>query len=264
MKQNQITQEKMKSLKGTNNFLLIIGVMILFIAPLIHIEFDKKNHKVEAYKAKVNKQILKPIEESLKTLRLGYEQRKISAENYITNKDKLDLKLLKAQQEYKKLVEIEKNKNRVFGWLTTRKFLIGFGIRFPYLLFSLIISYLISLINTKDKSLKRAFTFLQLALYTISGYVIIWCFWYSQDYPLSSYRFVAILLSALVSFLLYYFIRYTRVSLYAKNYKLKHIIRMLFDFILVDSKQEDFIKEEKKAYYKQRSTELVKNALDNE
>ena len=238
--------------------------MILFIAPLIHIEFDKKNKLVEIYKKETSKQTIEPIEKSLIQLKADYKRGKITAESYIQRADELNITLLGAKEKYDKLIKIKEDDNRVFGWLTMRKFLNGFGVRVPYFLFSLIISYLISIINTKEKSLKITFTFLQLSCYTISSYLIIWCFWYSQDYPLSSYRFTALAISALVSFSLYFFIKSRRDSLVQKLERLKYVIRNLFDFILMDSKEEDFVKEDKKVYYRDKSRELIKEALDNE
>lgn len=254
----------MKSLKGINNILLIIGVIIIFIAPFIHIEFDKKNKVVDSYKVSLEAKLIKPIEKSLNQTHVKYEKKEISAEDYINKRNNLESKLIQVKKEYKDLVKQKQNENRIFGWLTTRKFLIGFGIRIPYLLFSLIISYLISIINTRDKFLKNTFVFLQISCYSISAYVIIWCFWYSQDYPISSYRFIILFISCLISISIYYFIKYTKQSLQPQIERLKHIIRILFDFILVDSKNEDYVKDNKKDYYKNRSKELIKKALDNE
>ncbi len=260
----KVSQIKMKNQIGIRNIFLIIGAILLFIAPFIHIEFSKKNSIVEKYKTETKKEIIIPIKNSIKELKQNYSKGNIVAENYILEYDKLSNELENAETKYNKLVQIKKDEERILGWLTIRSFLVGFGIRLPYLLFSLIISYLISIINTKEKSLKRTFTLLQLTCYTISGYVIIWCFWYSQDYPLSSYRFVALAISALVSFSLYFFIKSRRDSLVQKLERLKHVIRNLFDFILMDSKEEDFVKEDKKVYYRDKSRELIKEALDNE
>jgi len=261
---NHTSQIKTKSLIGVRNIFLIIGAVLLFIAPFIHIEFSKKNFVVEDYKIEKEKQIITPVKKTLTTLKQNYSKGSIIAEDYILEYDRLNVELEKAKTKYNELVRSKENEERVLGWLTIRSFLIGFGIRLPYLLFSLIISYLISIINTKDVSLKRTFTFLQMVCYTISGYVLIWCFWYSQDYPLSSYRLIAIVISALVSLSLYFFIKYIRDSLVKKLERLKYIIRNLFDFILMDSKEQDFVKEDKKVYYRNKSRELIKEALDNE
>ncbi|AUC14337.1 hypothetical protein BTO06_03910 [Tenacibaculum sp. SZ-18] len=46
--------------------------------------------------------------------------------------------------------------------------------------------------------------------------------------------------------------------------KLKNLIRNLFDFILIDSVEKDYVKDSKISEYREESLELVKNALDNE
>lgn len=256
----------MKSLKGIN-FLLIFGAIIIFIAPLIHIEFSKKNELVENYKSKLKNTLIAPFDLKISQNEKAYTQKKISAETYISNSKSLQKEVLKVKKQYTTLIRKKQDENRIFGWLTLRKFLNGFGIRLPYLIFSLIISYLIGLVKTENNNLKKSFFFLQITCYTITGYVIIWCFWYLQDYSISSYRVTILILSALVSTAGYYLIKYKNELNHNINRKLdslKGFIRVLFDVILVETKEKDLIKDEYKEEFDTRKKELISQAIEIE
>lgn len=260
VKQTCQTKTKKGIGKSIIYVLLFIASVLLFTAPLAHMEFSKVNLTVKKEKKALKERLITPLEAKIAFNRVEYDLNNISAINYIKQNDVLVNELKKAKKKYTNLSKTLVDKYRVFGWKTLRMFLIGFGIRLPFLLFSIIISFLILKINTNDSNLKRSFVFLQIASYTISFYVLVWCFWYSQDYPLSSYRWVVIGISVLASISTVYFIKYRKLL----EHRYSQIIKGLFDFILSDLEDEDMIKEEKIPIYKEKSISLLKNALDNE
>ncbi|EAR02301.1 hypothetical protein [Maribacter sp. HTCC2170] len=188
----QATKTKSRT-EGTINkskFVLFIGILlgalIILIAPLLHIGLEKKNPDVEAYRA----QLAEPVEAlnlMATNIRADYDNGRITASQYIEQSDQLNKEVTALQAENKALIKTKVDQARVFGWTTTRKFIIGLGIRLPFLIFSIIISMLIARDQSRDKNLKKAFFILQTACYAISFYVVIWCFWYVQDYPLEVY-----------------------------------------------------------------------------
>lgn len=60
------------------------------------------------------------------------------------------------------------------------------------------------------------------------------------------------------------FLSIIQKAIIASEEKLKNIIRSLFDFVLGDLEDEQMIKEDKISVYKEKSLNLLKNALDNE
>lgn len=186
------TKNRIEGTIVKNRLILFIGIflgaLIILVAPLVHISFPKKNQVVEQYKEVLNQPVHK-LKAKIVDLRSSYDEGGIPASEYIIENDKLNITLTELLATNKSLVKTKVDEARVFGWTTTRKFIIGFGIRLPFLIFSIIISMLIARDQTRVKNLKKAFFILQSACYTISFYVIIWCFWYVQDYPLEVYWF---------------------------------------------------------------------------
>lgn len=226
--------------------LITLGAVILFTAPLVHIEFSKKNALAEKEKNIIYKETIVPIQNAIANNRKEYDDKHINAETYVAKLDKLSKKLNLSKKNYKEQSRLIANQYRFFGWKTKRAFLIGFGIRLPYIMFCLIISYLLTLLNSKDKNFIKAFNFFQISSYTISLYVIIWCFWHSQDYPLSAYRWTIISVCGLVSLAVVYFINYR----FALSHRYTIIIRNLFDFIIIDTPKKHITKEKEPEYDK--------------
>lgn len=218
---------------------LIIGASLI-VAPLVHKVLPSTNYAVESYKQELSTKI-KPIDESIMLLRQSYKNNEITAEDFITKNDKLVELKNSLLETNKKLLNQKKEDSRIFGWLTWKRFGAGFGVRLPYLLFSLLISWLISKINTRsNKNLKNTFLYIQITCYTSAFYQLIWCFWYSQDYPLKAYLWFAIALCMFLSVLFVYFINYR--ELFKHKFELK--IKTLFTFIY-SLNTKNVIKEEK-------------------
>ncbi len=218
----------------------MIGAVLIFIAPIIHFNFPKKNAEIVSFEKKLNNKILY-FKEEITTLKQKYRDNVISAENYIIQLNEIEASILKQEQINQALLENKENDSRVLGWLTIRAFLIGFGIRLPYLFFSLLISYLIFKVNTEDKNLKLTFLFLQIACYTITLYELVWVFWHSQDYPLSAYKWIALYLSAFAATTVVYFISYRELL----RMRLQKIVNALSRFIVIDARKHIKPEEEK-------------------
>lgn len=242
MEQNKGFQEKTKNQK--DKFLLkkgirvfcfsifILGAMFIVVAPLLHIYCSKDNPIVQNYKLQLNEEIIQ-IEQEINALRLDYDNNKISAETYIHENDELFNLLKEITNKNDELIKLKIDENRYFGWVTFRKFMVGFGIRLPYLLFSIIISFLISKINTVSIFLKRCFFVIQTICYSSSFYVLIWCFWYSQDYPIETYRFTIVVGCVLVAIASVNFIIYKELFLL----KLQKALNAFSRFALIDVKK---------------------------
>ena len=192
---------------------------MIFIAPLIHIEYPKKNSVVEEYKNQLEGSIT-VLDEGIVSLRSKYDNGTISAKEYFEQHDVLVAEKEAQESANKVLLKEKVDSERVFGWLTTRIFLVGFGIRLPYLLFSIIISLLIARINTRDENLLRTFFFLQVSCYSIAAYELVWVFWNFQDYPLETYRVAVIFMCIMVGFLCAYAFKYYESNVF-KIIKLK-------------------------------------------
>jgi len=208
--------------------LMIMGAMI-FVAPLVHIEFSKENSSVIELRKHLDKE-LTSYETNILELRQEYDQGKISATDFIMENQKISNDKTEQIQLNKQILTDKINSERIFGWKTWRVFLVGLGIRLPYLLFSIIISYLIIKINSKEPNLMRAFIVLQTLCYTISFYVLIWCFWYSQDYPLHAYRFVALSISFMMALLTLFVTKHYKSTNISKlNSKIKYIMYLMIN-----------------------------------
>ena len=192
---------------------------MIFIAPLVHIYFPKKNPDIEDYRADLQVSVI-DLGNEITSIRSEYDQGLITANEYFNKYDNLIIDKEKAESENRSLLNDKVDSERVFGWKTIRIFLVGFGIRLPYLLFSIIISLLIARIRTRDINLSRTFFFLQTSCYSIATYELVWVFWDSQDYPIDTYRVAIIAMCVLVGFLCTYAFRYYESNVY-KIIKLK-------------------------------------------
>ena len=242
------------------NFLLLFGAILIFIAPFLHINFSKKNAKTEKFKEETFDNLIGPLIIKKETLGKTILKQKEPNKDLFLSYLETEIEIKKKESEYKSLVKKEKAKNSFFGWHTTRSFLIGFGNRIPYLVFNLIITYLIQIINTESKYLKNTFRYLQLICYTISIYQIIWCFWNYQDYPLKYYRYIIVLISLSTSVMMINFINYRSVL----RTKLIELIKDLFAFIFDETEDKNYIKLDKKEEYKKRRLELAEKAIEIE
>ncbi len=243
-KQATKTKNQTETTKNKLHIVVIIGAILIFIAPLLHIDLPTKNKEVEVFKETYNSQF-DEIKEQKVLIRKQYDSKKINGDQKIRKDDLLEKEEKELLIVYKVGLKEVVDKNRVFGWKTLKKFLIGFGVRIPYLFFTFIFIYLIKIINTQDKHLKRAFIFAQIALFTISFYLIIWSFWDKQDFPKGYYYTTALFLGFISSIATVSFLKYrTFIEL-----KLKTIISTLIDFIVHSEKyMED--KKTKVAYFK--------------
>ncbi len=209
--------------------LLMICTILICIAPFLHIDFPKKEKNVLLIDQKIS-EYNKVSDNSRKLLRENYENRKITAENYIIQLDKLNLKIDRINRE---LINERKeiiNNNRVFGFKTRRLFLIGFGIRLPYIVFSLaiLLLYLYSLDKlNKDINLKKAVQLLYNISFLISFYLVIWFMIPRGDLPKNVYYIIIGVLSILASSLSINLIKHfdNTISLF------KSRIRLLIKFI---------------------------------
>ena len=238
---------------------LLLGVIILTIAPIVHIYFPTKNKIVEEFKGNLKVEI-NEIKNEIELLKNHSIANNILAKDYFYKYNEIQEKLIQTEKRHKELIHEKTEVNRIFGWKTKRAFLIGFGIRLPFLLFSLIISYLIFKINTKDKTLKKAFRFLEVAIYSISFYVIIWVFWDAQDYPLKYYWYSIFIFCILSSVICLHFINYHKIS----KSKLINIIHLLFKGYYEDLEKKDLIHPNKAKAYKLYRMRLTDKVVEHE
>ncbi|BFP39544.1 hypothetical protein FGF1_03890 [Flavobacteriaceae bacterium GF1] len=236
-----------------------MGGVIIFTSPFWHIDFPRKTDHIKQFESKLAIGELK-LEKEIELLRQQYENNVLTAEEYILSSEARQKELAALVKKNGEILKTEIDKNRIFVWKNPRAFLLGLGVRLPYVFFAIILSILISLINTNDIYLKRAFFLFQSFSYGIATYLMIWVFWTSQDFSLSAYRYAFIGTSLLVGTSLSYFLIWKR----HKVARLEGIIRNLFDFIVFESKDKGFIKDERKPEYEKREEELVFDALDNE
>lgn len=156
---------------------------------------------------------------------------------------------------YSNLKEVKQN-DRFFNFKNIQQFLgeIGWVLGlFMYSLFNLFKSY-----TATNK--ERGYIFLHSVLLSIACFYLFWIFQPYQDIPRVWYYIMSVASGIVISYAVYLMAAYK----FSDVGKLQLIIRNLFDFILVDAKENDFVKEDKKEYYEKKSVELAKNALDNE
>ncbi|WP_062056084.1 hypothetical protein [Aquimarina longa] len=221
--------------KVFTSIFIVIGAVIIFIAPLLHINFPKKPEEVKLFQEKINtfnrlknKEICQ-LEESLKS-------NEITPLEYIEQLELFNIdRSVEANLLDYQLSQIV-NKHRYFGFRTLRVFLIGFGIRLPYILFSFIILFLFLYSKDKLKAnvyLYRSIIILYSISFLISFYMIIW-FILPQDLPITAYHILIMTLAILsswssVSLVKYYYNRDT-------NFLLSFRIKELIHFITISRK----------------------------
>lgn len=210
---------------------MILGAVLIFTAPLSHMIFSKTNPKVDSYKKELALTVL-DVENKITDNRCDLENNIIKKDRYLYNLDSLNTQKKNIIEQNEVALNLFIDKNRVFGWRTTRDFILGLGVRLPYLLLSFIVSFLIFKINTKEKSLKRYFFWLQISCYSISFYFMFWVFWTSQDFPLKTYRWIFVLFSIISSIATVYFISYKK----AFQLKSSLIIEKLIVLVLTNDK----------------------------
>ncbi|WP_348747804.1 hypothetical protein [Tenacibaculum sp. 190524A02b] len=169
---------------------------------------------------------------------------------------KLYLKEKKATNEaWLEYLEVRK-KEKFLGFRSFQQFLgeLGWVLGlFIYALFNLFRSYV-------EEKQNKGIIVLHGTLIIIACFYLYWIFQPFQDVNKISYYIMAVLTGLLVCSAVYLMAKYK----FTQVHKLQLTIRNLFDFILVDTKEQALIKEEKQNYYNKKSLELVKNALDNE
>lgn len=171
--------------------------ILLFIGTLLYIEFPNNNtNTLGSSKNQISKAITILNNEIVMLVSL-YDKDKLSAGEYLKQFDDLIAR--------KKILlfenEIKENSEGFFGRRSARFFLVGFAIRLPYLLFSIIISLLIVRIRTNDKNLFRTFFVVQISCYSIALYELVSVFWNFQDYSIETYRVAVIIMSLFIGFL---------------------------------------------------------------
>lgn len=151
----------------------------------------------------------------------------------------------------------------IFGYSYMSSFLNALGINLSLLCSALFIKYLVSKVQEDIRSLVNlgANMYLYVACYfMINLFIPKKVLFGTPDFPWFYYWGSMLVLSVLSGRL---FALIQNAILFSEE-KLKSLIRDLFDFILLDVQENDMIKEEKKILYKDKSIELLKNALDNE
>ncbi|WP_234859286.1 hypothetical protein [Aquimarina aquimarini] len=209
---------------------IVIGAIIIFIAPLLHINFPKKPEAVKLFEKKIDDFNL--LEDNkLCQLKGKLEVNKITYLEYIEQRESLDIDrsartdLLNFQ--LKQIV----NNHRVFGFRTLRVFLIGFGIRLPYILFSFIILFFFLYSRDKLKTniyLYRSVVILYTISFLISFYMTIW-FVLPQDLPVTAYHILIATLTILSSWSSIYLVKYyyDREIVFVLSLKIKELIHFI-------------------------------------
>ncbi|TSE03494.1 hypothetical protein [Aquimarina algiphila] len=165
-------------------------------------------------------------------LKSEYIKNNISASSYLFELDKLNNSFDQIISCSKENVKIAKNEFKTFGFSSPRVFLIGFGIRFPYLIFSFIILFFsIYYSKSSDSNLyiKNALSFLYTVSFLISFYMIVWFMWTrSQDLPKLTYYILIGVISVLSTFIVICLSKYYNTSIDI----LKSKVRLAYSFII--------------------------------
>ncbi|MFD2589687.1 hypothetical protein ACFSTE_02525 [Aquimarina hainanensis] len=192
--QTQITETK----KILIAILMVIGAVIIFTAPLLHIVFPKKPEYQVNFEDKINK-FNKIKDAELCDLKEKQLKGIITPLEYIEQAEsfQVDRETQTALLNYqlKNLI----NDNRIFGFKNMRIFLIGFGIRLPYIFFSTIILFFFLYSRDKLKSniyLYHSVRILYTISFLISFYMTIW-FLLPRDLPVTLYHLLIGTLSVL-------------------------------------------------------------------
>ncbi|WP_281991556.1 hypothetical protein [Aquimarina aggregata] len=224
--QIQITETK----KIIISFFILVGAVIIFTAPLLHIGFPKTPDYQKRFEDKIDSfNEIKDAE--LCDLKEALSQKKISPLDYIEEIElfgvnrRVETDLLNYQLD--NLID----NNRVFGFRSMRIFLIGFGIRLPYILFSFVILFFFLYSKKKLKTsiyLYRGVVVLYSISFFISFYLIIW-FLLPRDLPITAYHFLIGILALLGSILSIYFSKYyfNRRSNLILSFKIKELLHFI-------------------------------------
>lgn len=225
---NQIQTTETK--KVLISILITIGAVIIFTAPLLHIKFPKTPEYQARFKDKINLFSEKKDKE-LCNLKEKYIQGLITPKEYIERTDllQIDRQVQLGMLEYQLRNLIDEN--RIFGFRSTRIFLIGFGIRLPYILFSTIILFFFLYSRDRLKNNKYLYRSVQL-LYTISFlisfYMTIW-FLLPRDMSVTWYHILIGTLSILSTAFSIFIVKYyfNKKSDFILTYKVKELIRFI-------------------------------------
>lgn len=225
---NQIQTTEIK--KVLIAILIIIGAVTIFIAPLLHIKFPKTPEYLARFKDKINL-FEEQKDTELCDLKEKYIQGLITPKEYIeqTEQFQIDRQVKSSLLEYQ--IENLIDDNRVFGFRNTRIFLIGFGIRLPYILFSTIILFFFLYSRDRLKSNRYLYRSVQI-LYTISFlisfYMTIW-FLLPRDISLTWYHILIGTLSVLSTVFSIFIVKYyfDKKSDFILTYKIKELIHFI-------------------------------------
>lgn len=235
--------------------LLILGAVIIFTAPLLHIDFPKKQQNQIQFEKKIDA-FNASQDNILCDLKYRLETDQISPLEYIEQLEEFQLNRGVASDLLEYNLDNIIDGNRVFGFRSMRIFLIGFGIRLPYILFSAIILFFFLYSKDKLKTnmyLYNAVRFLYSSSFLISFYVTIW-FLLPRDLPVTAYHILigalSILSSACTILLIKYY--YKRKTDFLLSFKIKELVRFIkssrityiLDFALTATKANPDLKKE--------------------
>ncbi len=208
--------------------LIILGAVLIFTAPFWHVGLPKETTEILFLREKLQIEEKKLLTKK-DDLRAKFNSGKTDAKEFIALSDSifLQLKKLKAKND----LEISEaiNAQRIFSWKSPRAFLVGFGVRLPYVFFSLVISLLVMSRKNDPKYLKSAFSFLQIACWSISAYWMIWVFWDFQDYSLKTYRYVFITVSILIGTACVFFISSFETTISTLKSKIRYVMGLMIN-----------------------------------
>ncbi|KAA1243345.1 hypothetical protein [Aquimarina sp. RZ0] len=260
--------------KTITSIFIMLGAVVIFTAPLLHISFPKiPEYKVQ-FEGKIDR-FNKVKNAELCNLKEELLLNKISPIDYIEQVElfeinrEIEADLLNYQLD--NLID----ENRIFGFKSMRIFLIGFGIRLPYILFSFVILFFFLYSKEKLKKsiyLYRAIIILYSISFFISFYLIIW-FLLPRDLPIPVYHILIGSLTILSTFTSIFLIKhyYNRKSNFLLAFKIKELIhfitksrRTTLDIAVKASKADPKLKKDIKdklvAYDKELSKTLRKVA----
>lgn len=212
------------------SIIIIIGAVTIFTAPLLHIFFPKKPDYQVNFESKIDK-FNKDKDLEFCALEESLNQGEITPAEFIKREKQflIDRAVSEELLDYQLGNLIDEN--RIMGWRSIRMFLIGFGIRLPYLFFSSII--LIFFFYSKEKLkedilLYRATKLLYTMSFLISFYMTIW-FVLPRDLPKPLYHLLISVLSIASSICAFYCIRYyyNKKSNFLLTYKIKELIHFI-------------------------------------
>ncbi len=241
---------------GTLNFkastvlaICLLGALLVFLSPLFHMAFPVDTPGQLKFSKEFDSRLDKFEKESI-VLKKNLDKGEISPSVYIAESERISLEKTNFEKahtaKYKRYVD----ERRIFGWKTPRKLLIALGIRLPYLIFAILVTFLISLVKTKDKWATRGFTLLQIGIYASAFYQLIWVFWNHPDYPLKAYIWFGIslcLVSGVIVTYLFKHLRYLNID--DIKGKIRFVMSLMIDRALEDGHVKDKDKYEEEIIY---------------